>query len=78
MLFLFFSTFHRLTTRYKKSSGGLLGLQEPIKEQKRKMSDPDIVHIGDCNTRSQPIAIPSAAVSPVVSPHTEGTQFEFL
>lgn len=69
------STYHRVTSRQhvKKTSGSLLDSREVAREQKRKMSDPDIVvHAGDCKTRSQPIAIPSAAVSPVVSPHTDG------
>lgn len=56
----------------KKTSGSLLDSQEVAREQKRKMSDPDIIHVGDSKTRSQPIAIPSAAVSPIVSPHTDG------
>lgn len=56
----------------KKGSGSLLDSQEVAREQKRKMSDPDIVYVGDSKTRSQPIAIPSAAVSPIVSPHTDG------
>lgn len=56
----------------RKASGSLLDSQEVAREQKRKMSDPDIIHVGDSKTRSQPIAIPSAAVSPIVSPHTDG------
>lgn len=64
-----------MTSRHhhvKKTSESLLDSQEVAREQKRKMSDPDIIHVGDSKTRSQPIAIPSAAVSPVVSPHTDG------
>lgn len=59
----------------KKGSGSLLDSQEVAREQKRKMSDPDIVYVGDSKTKSQPIAIPSAAVSPIVSPHTDGKLF---
>lgn len=70
---LIYRTYHRMTSRQpKKTSGSLLDSQEVAREQKRKMSGPDIIHIGDSKTRSQPIAIPSAAVSPIVSPHTDG------
>lgn len=68
----FYSTYHRMSSKYKKSSG-LLDSNFMVKEQKRKMSDPDITtHSSDSCNRSQPIAIPSAAVSPIVSPHMEG------
>lgn len=36
------------------------------------MSDPDIPHQVDSNARSEPIAIPPAATSPVLSPHVDG------
>jgi hypothetical protein len=36
------------------------------------MSDPDVQHRIDSNARSEPIAIPPAATSPVVSPHADG------
>lgn len=39
------------------------------------MSDPDIKHVTEISQRSQPISIPAAAASPVVSPHIEGNHF---
>lgn len=73
MLKIFFSTIHhRVIPRYKRSSGSLLDSHELIKGQRRKMSDPDVPHRIDSNARSEPIAIPPAATSPIVSPHAEG------
>ncbi|CAH0554753.1 unnamed protein product [Brassicogethes aeneus] len=59
----------KMPPRYKRSSGSLLDSQELSKGQRRKMSDPDIQHRVDSNARSDPIAIPPAAGSPVSSPH---------
>ncbi|KAI4460798.1 dep domain containing protein 5 [Holotrichia oblita] len=60
---------HKTTPRYKRGSGGLLDSHELCKPR-RKLSDPDIQHPPktDNTPRSQPIVIPSAAVSPIVSP----------
>lgn len=38
------------------------------------MSDPDIPQRINSNPRSEPIAIPPATCSPVVSPHADGKQ----
>jgi hypothetical protein len=62
---------HKGFARYKRSSGSLLDSHELIKGQRRKMSDPDVQHRIDSNARSEPIAIPPAATSPVVSPHAD-------
>ncbi|KAJ8973343.1 hypothetical protein NQ317_004655, partial [Molorchus minor] len=64
-------TAHRVPPRYKRSSGSLLDSQEVSKGQRRKMSDPDILHRVDSNARSEPIAIPPATCSPVLSPHVD-------
>nr|CAI5831302.1 unnamed protein product [Callosobruchus analis] len=61
---------HKAPTRYKRSSGSLLDSAEVAKGQRRKMSDPDIYRTNS-HTRSEPIAIPSATYSPLVSPHGE-------
>ncbi|KAK9687602.1 Vacuolar membrane-associated protein Iml1 [Popillia japonica] len=60
---------HKTTPRYKRGSGGLLDSHELCKPR-RKLSDPDIQYTPktDNTPRSQPIVIPSAAVSPIVSP----------
>ncbi|KAK9890698.1 hypothetical protein WA026_012049 [Henosepilachna vigintioctopunctata] len=58
---------NKLSHRYKKTSGSLLSGQE-VAKSKRKLSDPDIQPKANSNARSEPIAIPPALVSPVVSP----------
>lgn len=62
----------KLSTRYKRSCVRLLDPSEKIKGQRRKMSDPDIQHVSEISQRSQPISIPAAATSPIISPHVEG------
>nr|XP_022917865.1 GATOR complex protein DEPDC5 isoform X2 [Onthophagus taurus] len=65
--------FHKTTGRYKRSSGGLLEPHE-LRGLRRKLSNPDIEynHNSDCvNRESQPIAIPSATASPLISPHND-------
>ncbi|XP_018575456.1 GATOR complex protein DEPDC5 isoform X3 [Anoplophora glabripennis] len=57
--------------RFKRSSGSLLDSQDFTKGQRRKMSDPDIPQRINSNPRSEPIAIPSATYTPVVSPHAD-------
>ncbi|KAJ8931910.1 hypothetical protein NQ314_015179 [Rhamnusium bicolor] len=66
------SMHHKMPPRYKRSSGSLLDSQDFTKGQRRKMSDPDIPHRVDSNARSEPIAIPPATCSPIVSPHADG------
>ncbi|XP_045474095.1 GATOR complex protein Iml1 isoform X2 [Harmonia axyridis] len=60
----------KLSYRYKRSSGSLLNDEEAAKF-KRKLSDPDIQQKVDSINRSEPIAIPPALTSPVISPPTE-------
>lgn len=66
----------RVPPKYKRSSGSLLDSQDFIKGVRRKLSDPDISqHRSDFNRRSEPIAIPSAIINPVISPHAEDKEF---
>lgn len=63
--------------RKKRTCVRAFDLPDKNKGRRRKMSDPDIKHATDVNQRSQPISIPAAAASPVVSPHIEGTELTF-
>ncbi|XP_074029674.1 GATOR complex protein Iml1 isoform X2 [Leptinotarsa decemlineata] len=66
------SLHNRIPPRYKRSSGSLLDSQEIIKGQRRrKLSDPDIMIRSNSNPRSEPIAIPPTASSPVGSHYPE-------
>lgn len=66
------SSFSQRTTARYKSRTRLLDAADVAKNQRRKLSDPDIQHVNEVAQRSQPINIPAAATSPVVSPHIEG------
>lgn len=63
---------HKVPARYKRSSGSLLDSQDCTKGQRRKMSDPDIAYCHVSNATSEPIAIPSGACSPIISPQGDG------
>ncbi|CAG9857512.1 unnamed protein product [Phyllotreta striolata] len=62
---------NRIPSRSKRSSGSLLDSQEFAKGQRRKLSDPDIFQRSNANPRSEPIAIPPGASSPVSSGHLD-------
>lgn len=61
---------NKIIPRYKRCSGGLLNSEE-LAKWKRKLSDPDITQTISSNSRSEPIKIPLAAVSPVISPQND-------
>ncbi|KAG5888099.1 hypothetical protein JTB14_021899 [Gonioctena quinquepunctata] len=66
------SLHNRVASRHKRSSGSLLDAQDINKGQRRKLSDPDIMHRSNSNPRSEPIAIPpTTCCSPLGSPQPD-------